>query len=146
MSIMSFGSILMDFEVIWNTFSKTKFRPWKCLFHLFLLWELTIAAYFVIRENFEIPNDALEQPKLNILTWLKVLKSSTKFGDFKNFGREVKNFDGARRIFYEVKWHILSIFKKIWPIKICIDANKSSPKWLLWHCETSNKFTKVNIS
>ena len=73
----------------------------------------TIAAYFVIRENFEIPNDALEQPKLNILTWLKVLKSSTKFGDFKNFGRDIRNFDGARRIFYEVIWHIFSILSKI---------------------------------
>ena len=73
----------------------------------------------MIREYFQVPNDALEQPKLNILTWLKVLKSSTKFGDFKNFGREVRNFDGARRIFYEVKWRIFSILKKMWLIKIC---------------------------
>ena len=74
---------------------------------------ITIAEYFVIREIFEIPNDALEQPKLNILTWLKVLKSSTKFGDFKNFGRDIRNFDGARRIFYEVIWHIFSVLSKI---------------------------------
>ena len=73
----------------------------------------------MIREYFQVPNDALEQPKLNILTWLKVLNLSTKFGDFKNFGREVRNFDGARRIFYEVKWRIFSILKKMWLIKIC---------------------------
>ena len=82
----------------------------------------------MVREHFQVPNRVLEQPKLNILTWLKVQNLSTKFGEFKNFGREVRNFDRARRIFYEVKWHILSIFKKIRPIKICIDANKSSPK------------------
>ena len=52
----------------------------------------------------------------------------TKFGEFKNFDRVVRNFDGTRRIFNEVKCHILGIFKKIWSIKICIDANKSSPK------------------
>ena len=79
----------------------------------------TIAAYFVVREYFQVPNHALEQPKPNILPWLKVLNSSTKFGKFKNFGREVRNFDGARRIFYEVRWHIFGIFKKIWLIKIC---------------------------
>ena len=39
----------------------------------------------MIREYFQVPNDALEQPKLNILTWLKVLNSSTKFREFKNF-------------------------------------------------------------
>ena len=78
-----------------------------------------LITFFVIREYFQVPNHALEQPKLNILTWLKVLNSSTKFGDCKNFGGEVRNFDGARRIFYEVRWHIFSISKKIWPIKIC---------------------------
>ena len=68
----------------------------------------------MVREHFQVPNRALEQPKLNILTWLQVLNSSTKFEEFKNFGREVRNFDGARRIFYEVKWHIFSISKKVW--------------------------------
>ena len=72
----------------------------------------------MIRDNFQVQNHALEQPKLNILTWLKVLNSSTKFGDFKNFGREVRNFDGARRIFYEVKWRIFSILKKMWLITL----------------------------
>ena len=82
-------------------------------------YEFTIAAYFVIRGSFQVQNHALEQPKRNILTRLKVLKSSTKFGEFKNFGREARNFDGARRIFYEVRWHIFSILKKMWLIKIC---------------------------
>ena len=67
----------------------------------------------MIREYFQVPNEALEQPKPNILTWLKVLNSSTKFGDFKNFGGDIRNFDGARRIFYEVNWHIFSILRKI---------------------------------
>ena len=83
----------------------------------------------MIRDNFQVQNHALEQPKLNILTRLKVLKSSTKFGEFKNFGREARNFDGARRIFYEVKLHIFSILKKIWPIKIMQGMTKLSPKW-----------------
>ena len=83
----------------------------------------------MVREYFQVPNHALEQPKPNILTWLKVLNSSTKFGEFKNFGREVRNFDGARRIFYEVKLHIFSILKKIWPIKIMQGMTKLSPKW-----------------
>ena len=75
--------------------------------------QATIAAYFVVREYFQVPNHALEQPKLNILTWLKVLNLSTKFGDFKNFGREVRNFDGARRIFYEVSWRDFRIWSQI---------------------------------
>ena len=62
-----------------------------------------LITFFVIREYFQVPNHALEQPKLNILTWLKVLKSSKKFGEFKKFGREARNFDGARKIFYEVR-------------------------------------------
>ena len=82
----------------------------------------------MIREYFQVPNHALEQPKLNILTWLKVQNLSTKFGEFKNFGREVRNFDGARRIFYEGKGYIFSIRKKIWPIKIMQYMTKSSPK------------------
>ena len=82
----------------------------------------------MIREYFQVPNHAVEQSKLNILTWLKVLKSSTKFGKFKNFGREVRNFDAARRIFYEDKLHIFGIRKKIWPIKIMQYMTKSSPK------------------
>ena len=69
----------------------------------------------MVREHFQVPIRALGQPKLNILTWLKVQNLSTKFGEFKNFNREVRNFDGARRIFYEVEWHIFirHIFKTI---------------------------------
>ena len=72
----------------------------------------------MIREYFQVPNHALEQPKLNILTRLKVLKSSTKFGEFKNFGREARNFDGARRIFYQVQTHFLTFSSKFESKKI----------------------------
>ena len=37
----------------------------------------------MIRGYFQVPNDVLEQPKLNILTWLKVLNLSTKFENSK---------------------------------------------------------------
>ena len=82
----------------------------------------------MICEYFQVPNHALEQSKLNILAWLKVLNLFKKFGEFKNFGRGVRNFDVARRIFYEDKLHIFSIRKKIWPIKIMQYMTKSSPK------------------
>ena len=99
----------------------------------------------MVREHFQVPIRALGQPKLNILTWLKVQNLSTKFGEFKNFNREVRNFDGARRIFYEVEWHmfIRHIFKTIWPIKICSDVPKSSSKYHFWGENLPNKFAKV---
>jgi len=72
----------------------------------------------VVREYFQVPNHALEQSKLNILAWLKVLNLSKKSREFKNFGQGFRNFDGARRIFYEVKQRIFSVLSKIWSIKI----------------------------
>ena len=84
---------------------------------------------FEVREYFQVPNHALEQPNPNIFrSWLKVLNSSTKFGKFENFGQEVKNFDRARRIFYELKWRIFSILKKIWPMKMMQGMIKLNPR------------------
>ena len=44
-SEMSFGSILMEFEIIWNTFSKHEISTLKMPFSSFLLWELRNQAF-----------------------------------------------------------------------------------------------------
>ena len=51
----------------------------------------------------EVGNGALDQSIRNILAWCKILKCSPQFGEFENFDETFTNFDGACRIFYQVK-------------------------------------------
>ena len=91
------------------------------------------------RRFFKVGNGSGFQWIPNIFERLKVQILSTHSGDFKNFGRAVRNFDPARRIFYEVWRYDFQFLIKIWVLKIMTVSHKSPGfhlKTSFMHCLT----------
>ena len=57
----------------------------------------------LVRENFEVGNGPLDQPIRILFACSDMLKCSPEFEEFENFDETFRNFDGARRIFYQVR-------------------------------------------
>ena len=66
---------------------------------------ITINSKKSKRRFFKVGNGSGFQWIMHIFWRLKVQNISTHFGDFKNFGPAGRNFDLARRIFYQV-WRL----------------------------------------
>ena len=64
---------------------------------------LTVVPKSLVRENFEVGNGSLDQSIRILFACCDMLKCSPSFGEFKNFDETLRNFDGARRIFYQGK-------------------------------------------
>ena len=64
---------------------------------------LTDVPKSLVRENFEVGNGPLDQPIRILFACSDMLKCSPEFEEFENFDETFRNFDGARRIFYQVK-------------------------------------------
>ena len=65
--------------------------------------EITIGPKSLIREIFEVGNGSLNQRIRIIFACSDMLKCSPEFEKFENFDETFRNFDGARRIFYQIK-------------------------------------------